>query len=73
MNNLQIKTSTVKWFKAAGIRALRTFAQATLSAIGSTAVGITEINWMGALSIGAAAAAVSLLTSVATNLPEIQE
>ena len=33
-----------KWFKAAGIRAIRTVAQAAIAAIGSTAV-FSEVNW----------------------------
>ena len=60
-----------EWFKAAGIRALRTFAQAACSLIGGDMVGILEIDWVGVLSVAATAAVLSLLTSVA-GLPELE-
>ena len=34
----QIKDNTSQWFKAAGIRALKTFAQTMIATIGTTAV-----------------------------------
>ena len=70
MDRLQIKTSTLKWFKAAGIRALKTAAQ---TAVATMTVGqlVTEVDWIGAASIAVTAAVISLLTSVA-NLPEVE-
>lgn len=59
------------WWKAAGIRALRTFAQAAIAAIGTTAL-ITEVNWLVVGSTAALAAVLSLLTSLA-GLPEVKE
>ena len=61
----------MKWWKAAGIRALKTFAQAM---IGSIAVGaaLDEIQWSYVLSVAVVAALLSLLTSVA-GLPEVKE
>ena len=61
-----------KWFKAAGIRAIRTFAQAFIAMIPTTAVLLTEINWAMCLSGAALAAILSLLTSVA-GLPEVKD
>lgn len=60
-----------KWFKAAGIRAIKTFAQ---TAVSTLTVGnmITEISWASVLGISATAAVVSMLTSVA-GLPEVDE
>lgn len=60
-----------EWFKAAGIRAIRTFAQAVVSLIGGDMVGILEVDWVGVLSIAATAAVLSLLTSIA-GLPELE-
>lgn len=59
-----------KWAKCAGIRALKTFAQAML---GYLTVGMTvsEVNWVDALSIGVVAGVYSLLTSLA-GLPELE-
>lgn len=70
MNNLQIKTSTAKWFKAAGMRALKTAAQTAIATIG-TSIVLTEINTTVVLSTVAVATILSLLTSVA-NLPELE-
>ena len=51
-------------------RALRTLAQAASGAIGS-ALMIHEVNWIAVASTAALAAVLSILTSVATGLPEI--
>lgn len=60
-----------KWFKAAGIRALKTFAQ-TLSATISTAVVLGDVNWKTALSAATLAGLLSLIMSFATGLPEVK-
>ena len=60
-----------KWFKAAGVRALKTLAQAAIGVIGSALV-IGEVNWVQVGSAAALAAILSLLTSVA-GLPELKE
>ena len=59
------------WAKAAGIRALKTFAQTMVGVIGASAL-ITEVNWHPVLSSAALAALLSILTSVA-GLPEVKE
>ena len=58
------------WFKAAGIRAVKTFCQTAVSLI---TVGnmVTELDWTSIIGISATAALVSLLTSVA-GLPEVE-
>lgn len=56
--------------KAVAIRAIRTFAQGMLGALGTTVAGVTEVDWLGAASIGATAAIVSVLMAVAGGLPE---
>ena len=38
-----------EWAKAAGIRALKTFAQTMIATIGTTAL-ITEVNWSAAMA-----------------------
>ena len=60
----------MEWGKAALVRAVRTFAQALAAQMGSGAVGITELSWPQMLSIAAAAAVLSLLTSLG-GLPEV--
>ena len=57
-----------KWFKCAGIRAVKTFAQTAVSLI-TVGQMVTELDWLEILGISATSAIVSLLTSVA-GLPE---
>ena len=59
-----------KWFKAAGMRAIKTVAQTAIATIGSSAI-ISEVNWIVVLSASALAGLLSLLTSVA-GLPELK-
>lgn len=57
-----------KWFKAAGIRAIKTVAQAAIAAIGSSAV-FSQIDWKIVGSTALVAGILSLLTSIA-GIPE---
>ena len=60
-----------EWIKAAGIRAIKTVAQAALATIGS-AVILGEVNWVLVASASAMAGILSLLTSLA-GLPELKK
>lgn len=60
----------MKWIKAAGIRALKTMAQAAVAAIGTAAV-MGEVNWPMTVSASVLAGILSLLTSAA-GLPELK-
>lgn len=59
------------WIKAAGVRAIKTVAQAAIGFIG-TSVIIGEVDWMFVLSGSVLAGILSLLTSIA-GLPELTE
>lgn len=61
---------TIEWFQAALIRALRTFAQAAIAALPTTAFTLGSVDWIIVLSTAAGAAIISLLMSVA-SLPEV--
>lgn len=63
---------TLKWWKAAGIRALKTFAQTAVSLIAVGTVGLTDVDWLSVLSAAALAGIASLLTSIA-GLPEVDK
>ena len=59
-----------KFWKAALIRALRTFCQTAVATIGTTAV-LEEVNWIMVGSSSVLAAILSILNSIATGLPEV--
>ena len=58
------------FWKAAGIRALRTVCQTAIATIGSTAL-VTDVNWIMVANASALAGILSMLTSVVTGLPEV--
>lgn len=60
-----------KWWKAAGIRALRTVCQTAIATIGTAAV-LSEVNWLAVLSASVLAGILSMLTSLA-GLPEVDD
>lgn len=61
---------TREWFRAAGIRAVKTMAQTATATIGAAAV-LGEVNWGVVGSTAVLASILSILTSVA-GLPEIK-
>ena len=63
-------TGFKEWVKAAGIRAVRTFAEATLAYIGTGALVLGDVNWLAALSAGALGAVTAVLLALA-GLPEV--
>lgn len=56
--------------KASAVRALRTFLQTLIPALGAGA--ITDLDYLGGLSIAAGAALISLLQGLAQGLPEAE-
>ena len=60
-----------KWWKAAGIRAIKTVAQTAVATIGTSAI-LSEVNWIVVASASALAGILSLLTSIA-GLPGVKE
>ena len=60
-----------KWWKAAGIRAVKTVAQTAAATIGTSAA-MGEVNWLMVASSAALAGVLSLLTSVG-GLPEVKK
>ena len=63
--------SNKDWWKAAGIRALKTVCQTAIATIGTAAL-VTEVNWVAVASASALAGILSLITSLA-GIPEIKE
>lgn len=60
-----------KWFKAAGVRAVKTVAQTALATIGTAAM-MGQVNWVAVGSASLLAGILSMLTSIA-GLPEVKE
>ena len=58
-----------QWFKAAGVRALKTVCQTAVALIGTTLV-ISDVDWVTVASASVLAGILSLLTSV-DGLPEV--
>ena len=59
------------WWKAAGVRAVKTIAQTCIATIGASAL-LSDVNWTTVLSTAVLAGVLSLLTSVA-GLPEVKQ
>ena len=60
-----------EFWKATGIRALRTVCQTAVATIG-TAIVVTEVDWKYVISASVLAGVLSVLTSIATGLPEVE-
>lgn len=61
-----------RWFKAAGIRAIKTMSQAILILTGADMVNIFTIDWKQIIGVAIGMGFVSVLTS-ALGLPELKE
>ena len=59
------------FWKYTAIRALRTIAQAAVATIGSAAA-LGDVNWPLVVSASILAGILSVLTSIATGLPEVK-
>lgn len=62
--------NSIDFWKAAGVRALRTFIQVIL-AVWTAGQLITEVDWKFVLLSAFSSAVYSLLTSVLAGLPEV--
>lgn len=67
MDNLKSK----EWWKAAGVRAIKTIAQTVAATIGTSVVA-NDVDWIRILSASLVAGILSLCTSI-KGLPETME
>ena len=63
--------TTREWWKAAGIRAIKTVCQTAIATIGTAAV-MSQVDWKMVLSASVLAGILSMLTSLA-GLPEVED
>ena len=66
-----MKTNFSKWFKAAGVRAIKTVAQTAVATIGTSAI-LSSVDWKVVASASILSGILSLLTSVA-GIPEVED
>lgn len=62
----------VKWLKSVGIKTVKTMAETAIAVIGTNAIGITEVDWLGVLSAVALSGIVTILFNI-KSIPESEE
>lgn len=60
-----------EFWRAVGIRALKTFCQSAVAMIPAAAM-IQQVDWLTVAGTAALAGVCSVLTSIATGLPEVE-
>ena len=63
--------NTVKWIKAAAVRAVKTVAQTAIATIGASAT-MGDVNWAMVGSASLLSGIISILTSIG-GIPEVKE
>ena len=66
----QVQLCFKDFMRAALVRAVRTVAQTAVATIGAAAV-VSEVNWLATVSAVVLAGILSILMSIATDLPEV--
>ena len=59
------------FWKAAIVRMVKTIAQTALSML-TVGQAVLDVDWLNVISVSAVAGLISLLTSIATGLPEVE-
>jgi hypothetical protein len=66
-----MKAKLIKWFQRVGIKVIKTMAETALAVIGTGAIGIMDVNWLGLLSACALSGVVTILFNI-KSLPEVE-
>lgn len=72
LNGIKKDVTNKSFWKATAIRALKTFCQTALSMI-TVGQAVIDVNWINVISVSFVAGIVSILTSIATGLPEVDD
>ena len=67
-----MKIKFLNWIKAAGIRTVKTMAETAIALIGTNAIGITDVDWLGVGSACLLSGVLTILTCI-KGLPELRE
>lgn len=67
---LKANVDTKEWFKAAGVRAVKTMAQTFVATVGTAAV-LSAVNWKVVVSASVLSGILSIANSVA-GIPEVE-
>ena len=59
----------MNWLKKVGIRTIKTMAETAIAVIGTNAIGITDVDWLGVGS----AVLLSGIVTILFNIKNIQE
>lgn len=66
-----MKEKLLDWLKAAGIRTIKTMAETAIAIIGTNAIGITDVDWLGVGSAVLLSGVITILTCI-KGLPELK-
>lgn len=61
-----------RWLKNVGIKTIKTMAETAIAVIGTNAVGITDVNWIGVLSAVALSGVITILFNI-KSIPERED
>lgn len=61
-----------KWLKHVGIRTIKTMAETGIAVIGTNAVGITDVDWIGVSSAMLLSGVVTILFNI-KSIPESED
>lgn len=62
----------IEWLKKLGIKVIKTMAETALAVIGTNAIGVTEVDWIGVGSAVLLSGVVTILFNI-KSIPESEE
>ena len=69
---MKMKKKFFEWLKIVAIKTVKTMAETAIAVIGTNAMGITEVDWLGVLSAVALSGVVTILFNI-KNIPESED
>ena len=66
---MKMKKKFFEWLKMVAIKTVKTMAETSIAVIGTNAVGITDVEWLGVLSAVALSGVVTILFNI-KSIPE---